>query len=269
MTIIVFQMSLDCDVFKRPQAAKDLMKAAYEEKGPGFYVFPEYYLAQFYTNPAKTISFTEAIPGQLTEPFLEFAAGTQSVVVVGMLEKSMDPVRPYNSAAILGPNGMINSYRKTHLWDLGQQKEPYRECKLFTPGKGLDVFDIAGCKIGIMICADGLFPEVPRCLALNEADIILYPNSRESVGVEAQAAAVSNCLPIAVSNPVGFNGADNCQGSSRIIASDGRTVCAVQNKKQGWVAAEFDLTQIRTLKKEACVQKLRRPELYTVITKCG
>jgi predicted amidohydrolase len=266
ITVITFQMSIDCDPSLRVSAAIKAMQDVFEKHDPGICVFPEYYLNHFYPDPHNTIAAAQSIPGPATELLLTFTKQTGCTIVMGMLEKSKDTNRPFNSAVILGPNGLIGCYRKTHLWDLGPQKQSYRECKLFTPGNDLSVFDINGWKIGIMICADGMFPETARSLALKGADVILYPNSREEVGIEAEAAAYANVIPVVVSNPTGFNGADQCQGTSRIISPAGQTLAAVEGNRPGWVAAKLDLNEIIQAKTTACVRRLRRPELYSVLT---
>ena len=265
LTVVAFQMSIDSDLSERAVRAIALMENAFTEHGEGIYVLPEYYLAHLFPDPNQTAALAEAAPGPSTEPFLEFAARTGSVVVVGLLEKSHDPERPYNTAAILGPEGVAGCYRKTHLWDLSPEKEPYRECHLFTPGQQLSPYAIAGWSVGVMICADGVFPETPRTLALKGADLIVYPNSRAHVGCEAEAASRANLIPLVVSNPVGFNGVDQCRGTSRIVGARGELLGSLQGEREGWTAAELDLEEITRLKTTRCQRTRRRPELYGVL----
>jgi len=104
-------------------------------------------------------------------------AKAQSVHVVAPM-----PERPrknrhewFNSAFVIDPDGkLVGTYQKRHLPDL----DGYREKGYFTPGQGpLQVFDLAGLKVGIQICWDNYFPEGARLLALAGAQLIFAPTA--------------------------------------------------------------------------------------------
>jgi predicted amidohydrolase len=260
--LVTLQPSIDCDLSHRAAHAICLLDQASSQCGEAIYVLPEYYLAHLFPDPGETAALAEEVPGPLTRAFLEWAATNDSTIIVGLVEKSGDPDHPYNTVAILGPEGVIGCYRKTHLWDLGPAKEAYRECKLFTPGEELGLYDLGGWRTGLMICADGVFPEVPRALALLGADLILFANSRPAAGREVEAAAGASYIPVVVSNPVGFNGVDQCLGSSRIVGPTGEVLAAVEDSQEGWAAVEIDLAAIARQRHWQCQIRLRRPELY-------
>lgn len=89
-------------------------------------------------------------------------------LVLGLAEKSGDQY--YNSAVLIGPHGLIGSYRKTHLF--------LNEKNWFQRGDtGFQVWDTGIAKIGMMICFDWIFPEAARTLALKGADIICHPSN--------------------------------------------------------------------------------------------
>ncbi|MBL1142476.1 MAG: acyltransferase [Proteobacteria bacterium] len=89
-------------------------------------------------------------------------------LVIGFAEKQNDHC--YNSAALIGPNGIEHLYRKVHLFN--------EEKFCFDPGDTpFVVNDINGVKIGIMICFDWVFPEVTRVLAMQGAQIICQPSN--------------------------------------------------------------------------------------------
>lgn len=74
----------------------------------------------------------------------------------------------YNSAVIIGKNGIVGNYRKIHLF--------YKEKLVFKIGDlGFNVFNIEGIDVGMMICFDWFFPEAMRTLALKGAILILHP----------------------------------------------------------------------------------------------
>jgi predicted amidohydrolase len=103
-------------------------------------------------------------------PFLAalqtLAAQTGGVIVAGFAEKSANGL--YNSAAAVSSTGVIQVYRKTHLFA--------DEKGLFLPGdSGFKIFEHRGVRIGMMVCFDWVFPESARTLALKGAQIIAHP----------------------------------------------------------------------------------------------
>jgi predicted amidohydrolase len=76
----------------------------------------------------------------------------------------------YNSAMLVGPDGLVGVHRKTHLF--------HNEKKLFTPGdEGYRVYDLGGFSVGLLICYDWMFPEVARVLSLRGADVLCHPSA--------------------------------------------------------------------------------------------
>ena len=137
------------------------------------------------------------------DPFFERVSevlrGTDVVVVFGFCELGSDSSL-YNSAAVVSGSGLLSVYRKTHLWD--------REKLFFTPGDGAPpVLDTAHGRIGVLICYDLEFSEMPRQLALEGADLIAVPTNwplsehppeeRAAEIINAQAAARANGVFIA------------------------------------------------------------------------
>jgi predicted amidohydrolase len=89
-------------------------------------------------------------------------------LVVGFAEKSRD--RIFNSSLLLGPGGLLETYRKIHLFN--------NEKSWFDPGDGpLRVKRLRGVRVGMMICFDWLFPEVTRALALKGLDVLAHPSN--------------------------------------------------------------------------------------------
>ena len=115
--------------------------------------------------------------GQLAEtpvdsPSVEMLTGLCSAgnfhVVAGFAEKTGDKL--YNSAVLVGPDGLIAVYRKIHLFGF--------EAELFDPGPDAPaVYDIGGLKVGMMVCFDWFFPETARLLALGGAEVIAHPSN--------------------------------------------------------------------------------------------
>lgn len=127
-------------------------------------------------------------------------AGTDTIVVVGFCELGPSGTL-WNSAAMVGADGVIAVYRKTHLWD--------RETLFFEPGADpAPVIDTPHGRLGILICYDLEFAEMPRALALAGADLIAVPTNwplgehpddeRAAEVIYAQAAARANGVFVAV-----------------------------------------------------------------------
>ncbi len=99
------------------------------------------------------------------------AAGSGAHIVAGFAEKARDKNDgevSYNSSVLVGPDGLVATYRKIHLFGF--------EAELFDPGdRPPEVSDIGGLKVGMMICFDWFFPETARLLALGGADVIAHP----------------------------------------------------------------------------------------------
>jgi predicted amidohydrolase len=89
-------------------------------------------------------------------------------LVAGFAESACGDI--YNSSALIGPEGLIGSYRKVHL---------FREEKLwFKPGnQGFGVWNVGSARVGMMICFDWIYPESARTLALAGADILCHPSN--------------------------------------------------------------------------------------------
>jgi len=105
-------------------------------------------------------------------PYLEFLTGQSRkhdlFIVSGMAE--IDSGKLYNTAILVGGNGLIGKYRKIHLF--------MNEFDFFEKGgAGLTVFDIGIARIGILICFDWVFPEVWRILAIKGAEVICHPSN--------------------------------------------------------------------------------------------
>lgn len=114
----------------------------------------------------------ERVPdGPSTRALIGIAKEHGVVVMAGLIEAAADG-RLYNCYVAAGPDGLITKYRKLH---------PFIHPDL-SPGEGYNVIDLAGCRIGFLICYDMNLPENARITALMGAEIIVMPH-------------VTGCLP--------------------------------------------------------------------------
>src|SRR5690606_1158421 len=110
------------------------------------------------------LRLAETVPGPATDTRARLAAAHDLYVVFGMAERDRErPTTLYNAAAVVGPEGVLGTYRKVHLGSA-----PWvTEGATFTPGSSLPVWQTRFGPIGVLICYDfWLNPELSRILAL-------------------------------------------------------------------------------------------------------
>jgi predicted amidohydrolase len=98
------------------------------------------------------------------------------VLAGGMPERSADPDRPYNTCAVVGPDGRVAAkYRKIHLFDVDLAERTYRESTTTSPGADPVTVEAAGVRVGLSICYDLRFPELYRALSTAGAEALVVP----------------------------------------------------------------------------------------------
>jgi len=131
-------------------------------------VLPELCTTGYQLTSEEARALAEPFPGGASaERLARLAAREDLLLVAGVVEDGA-AARPFNSAVLVGPQGHLATYRKTHLFA--------DELDLFAPGDtGFFVTAARGVRIGMMICFDWVFPESARCLALLGADLLAHP----------------------------------------------------------------------------------------------
>lgn len=133
-------------------------------------VLPELFSTGYqFRSKKELLDLAEEVPtGYSVKMLIEAAKDKGAFIVAGLAERAGK--KAYNSAVLVGPKGLVGTYRKAHLfWD---------EKKIFAKGDTpFKVYRAGKAKIGMMICFDWLFPEAARTLALLGADIICHPSN--------------------------------------------------------------------------------------------
>jgi predicted amidohydrolase len=159
----------------------------------------------------------EPIPGPTTERFGEIAARYGCWIVVGLPEVAPETDVFYNSAVLIGPEGPVGLYRKTHAY--------ISEPKWAKDGDlGLPVFDTPLGRIAMTICMDACYPETARIPALAGADVICFPTnwlSEKSPSPSWMARAAENGVYLIAANRYGLERGVQFSGGSAIIDPDG------------------------------------------------
>ncbi len=217
------------------------------------------------------------IPGPHTEPFAEVARRRKAWILVGSTaETSGDPLRPYNTSALIAPDGTIAAlYRKVHLFDVAVDDGPVdTESARVTPGDRLVTADIDGATLGLTICYDLRFPELFRALALAGAQILTVPaNFTERTGrdhweVLLRARAIENGAFVLAPSQIGGPAGQPAFGRSMIVDPWG-TVIAQAPDAVAIVRAELDLDRVTAVRRQIPVLANRRAEAYETDARPG
>ncbi|HLQ45295.1 MAG TPA: carbon-nitrogen hydrolase family protein, partial [Planctomycetaceae bacterium] len=259
----------------QPEANLQTMLAKLKETaaaGATLTVFPECALTGYcFDSVAEALPFAQTLPGPATERFANACRDLDVFAVFGLLEKNGD--RLFNAAALVGPSGLIGTYRKVHLPYLGiDMKTTYGD-------RPFRVFEVGGVKIGMLICYDAAFPEASRSLALLGADVIVLPTNWPP-GAECVAdftinsRAMENAVYFMAVNRVGEERGFQFIGRSRICGPSGCTLASTESTQPTVLYADIDPQQSRNKRVtrvpgKHAIDRLadRRPEMYGVLTK--
>ncbi len=225
---------------RQENLAKSL--ALMETKQADLYVLPELAMEGYhFSTQAQAASLAgPAGQGPVFEAIRNFAKSRQAYVCYGFAEKTQEGL--YNSANLVGPDKLVSTYRKTHLFA--------REKLFFKPGNtGFQVFDLPFGKVGMMICFDWIFPEAMRSLALKGAQLILHPANL--VLPYCPEAMKTRCLEnrvfSATANRIGQEKGPEKDltfiGMSEIVAPDGDIKIRLGNDTEGIGMLECDLKE--------------------------
>ncbi len=189
-------------------------------QGAGLLVLPELFLTGYNIGAAALAAEAEAADGPSARAVGAVAARYGMAILYGYPERG-DDTKLYNSARLVGGDGVgLANYRKTHLF--GDM-----ERAVFTPGERAFVLaEVAGLRVGILICYDVEFPELVRGLALRGADLVAVPTALMQPydfvpRVMVRSRAFENQVFLIYANRCGVEGALNYVGESVIVAPDG------------------------------------------------
>ena len=240
-----------------------------EKPGTNLIVFPELMTSGYEGTPEMFQELAETLPnGESMQVMGALAKKHHVHIIYGLPER--DPVLTdvlYNAAVLINSDGIaVGTYRKVHPF-----ADEKRWCRA---GCEVPVFDTEIGKIGIMICWDTGFPEIARCCALKGADLLVVSTNWEDPYADdwdliTKARAFDNTLHLVAATRIGADGKTlSFFGHSKIMGPTGREIAALDERKEGYISAELDLSL--TQKERARYYtffKDRRPEVYTEIVK--
>jgi predicted amidohydrolase len=259
------------DPLENLRRVRDRMVVA-ADKGANLVVFPECTTTGYCFDSFDTVrKLAEPRDGRVCTEVQAHCQRLGVSVVIGMLELAEDLV--FNSAALIGPHGLVGTYRKIHLPVLGLDRYT-------TPGDGgFKTFEHDGLSIGLNICYDSAFPEAARSLALQGADLVVLPTNwpgTSSVTADhvPNTRALENHVYFLAINRIGIENGVEFIGKSKICDPLGHELDAANHPRETILFADVDPGLARRKhivnlpgRHEIDRFKDRRPEYYGSLTR--
>jgi predicted amidohydrolase len=241
------------------------------DRGAGLVVFPECTLTGYgLDGRTHAERLAESVPGPATEAVAAVCRDRGVFAMVGLLERAGGKV--FNACALVGPDGLVATYRKVHLPCVGADR--------FTdPGdRPFAVHDLGGLKVGVGICFDGSFPEFARVLTLLGADLIVLPTNWSDKAIKnatlvARVRAFENHVYFMPVNRVGTEAGFHYVGRSSVCDTNGDFLAYADHDREEVILAEIDPAAARQKRVVHCAGEYeidrvnwRRPEMYGLLT---
>jgi len=285
--VAALQFSCSRNIEENINKAERMVREA-ASNGANIILLPELFERQYFCQEKRYDYYEYALPldeNPAVKRFKEVAKELGVVIPVSFYERDID--RLFNTVAMIDADGsVLGIYRKTHIPD----DHFYQEKFYFTPGDtGFKVFDTRFGRIGVGICWDQWFPETARCMAVQGAEMLLYPTaigSEPILDVDSsghwrrvmQGHAAANLMPVVAANRIGVETVEPCkenagQSSSldfygcSFIADATGDIIASAKQEETILYGEFDLDALKEDRLSWGIFRDRRPETYVVMTK--
>jgi len=234
----------------------------------------------------KNFDFAEPIPGPSTEFFGTLARKFSVVIVTSLFERRSAGLY-HNTAVVIERDGTIaGKYRKMHIPD----DPAYYEKFYFTPGDlGFNPIQTSAGKLGVLVCWDQWYPEAARLMALQGAELLIYPTAigyertdepaeqqrqRDAWTTVQRGHAVANGLPVIAVNRVGFEPDPSRQtngimfwGSSFVAGPQGELLYRASESEDETKVVDVDMARSEQVRRWWPFLRDRRIDQYGQITR--
>ncbi|WP_295432481.1 carbon-nitrogen hydrolase [uncultured Prevotella sp.] len=234
----------------------------------------------------NNFDLAEPIPGPSTDFFGKLAKEYGVVIVTSLFEKRAAGLY-HNTAVVIERDGTIaGKYRKMHIPD----DPAYYEKFYFTPGDlGFHPIDTSVGRLGVLVCWDQWYPEAARLMALQGAEMLIYPTAigfessddpaeqqrqREAWTTVQRGHAVANGLPVVAVNrvghetdPSGMTGGIDFWGSSFVAGPQGELLYRASDTEEERKVIDIDLAHSEQVRRWWPFLRDRRIDKYTDIVK--
>lgn len=238
------------------------------------------------TEEVENFDQAEPIPGPSTAFYGELAKQLGVVIVTSLFEKRTTGLY-HNTAVVIEKDGSIaGKYRKMHIPD----DPAYYEKFYFAPGDlGFHPIDTSVGRLGVLVCWDQWYPEAARLMALQGAEIMIYPTAigyaanddeaeqqrqREAWTTVIRGHAVANGLPVIAVNRVGFEEDPSQQtdgiqfwGSSFVAGPQGELIYRASDDEEESIIVEIDMEHNELVRRWWPFLRDRRIDAYNDILK--
>ncbi len=238
------------------------------------------------TEEVENFDQAEPIPGPSTAFYGELAKQLGVVIVTSLFEKRTTGLY-HNTAVVIEKDGSIaGKYRKMHIPD----DPAYYEKFYFAPGDiGFHPIDTSVGRLGVLVCWDQWYPEAARLMALQGAEILIYPTAigyaanddeaeqqrqREAWTTVMRGHAVANGLPVIAVNRVGFEEDPSQQtdgiqfwGSSFVAGPQGELIYRASDNEEESIIVEIDMEHNELVRRWWPFLRDRRIDAYNDILK--
>lgn len=292
MKVALIQQANTADVCSnRERLAAKIREAA--RRGAELVVLPELHNGLYFcqTEDVQVFDGAETIPGPSTDFFGTIAREAGVVLVLSLFEKRA-PGLYHNTAVVLERDGTIaGKYRKMHIPD----DPAYYEKFYFTPGDlGFTPIPTSvGC-LGVLVCWDQWYPEAARLMAMQGADILIYPTAigtestdlpaeqlrqRQAWQIVQRGHAVANGIPVVAVNrvgheadPSGRTGGITFWGSGFVAGPQGELLAELSATEEAVEVVDIDPSRTEQVRRWWPFFRDRRIDAFSGLTErflCG
>ena len=259
-----------------------------KQQGAQLVVLQELHDSLYFCQEENVDNFdiAEPIPGEATAFYSQIAKDLSLVLVTSMFERRAKGLY-HNTAVVFEADGTIaGKYRKMHIPD----DPAYYEKFYFTPGDlGFKPINTSLGKLGVLVCWDQWYPEAARLMALNGADILIYPTAIGFESTDTQEEkerqlnawvtvqrghAVANGLPVVTVNRVGYEADKSKQtngitfwGNSFIAGPQGELLFQAPADCEAETVVDVDLKRTEAVRRWWPFLRDRRIDSYADIVK--
>ncbi len=243
-------------------------------QGASLVVLPELFADRYFPqrmDPAR-YDLAEPVPEGPVSRAVAGMARRHGVAVIGGAYERAAEGRLFNTALAVGADGeLAGRYRKVHI----PHGPGYEEKFYFTPGDlGFQVVKVADVSTGLAICWDQWFPETGRSLALQGAELVVFPtaigsepnepdfSSKDAWQMACRAQALFNQVFVAAVNRTGTEELLTFYGGSFVCDPWGNVLAEAGEQDEGALVADCDLALVRGARELFQFYRDRRPDAY-------
>ena len=268
MKVGIIQQSCTASITEnRTKLALNIAQLAKE--GAQLIVLQELHDSPYFCQTEDIANFCYAlpIPGEATEFYSKVAKENHVVIVTSLFERRAAGLY-HNTAVVFEADGSIaGMHRKMHIPD----DPAYYEKFYFTPGDlGFHPIQTSVGKLGVQVCWDQWYPEGARLMALQGADLLIYPTAigyetsdtseeqqrqREAWITIQRSHAIANGIPVIAVNRVGYEpdpsgvtGGIQFWGSSFVAGQQGELLYQASETEQETAVIDIDLQRTETVR---------------------